>query len=112
MIDMPVGEQHRDRPQPVPGHDLGDARLGVLARVDDQALRARLGGHQIAIGGKRAGWEPGDKHGPTSLGRSGQLAGCGIDRRSRLPMRSAQPRTGNSGVTTSRVPVPFAKFRW
>ena len=42
--------------------------LGVLAGVDDQALRARLGGHQVAIGGERAGWEPGDKHGPTSLG--------------------------------------------
>jgi len=30
----------------------------------------------------------------------------------RLPIYSAQPRTDNSDVTTSRVPVPFAKFRW
>ena len=38
---MPVREQHRRRPQPVPVDDLLDARLGVLARIDDQALLAR-----------------------------------------------------------------------
>ncbi len=42
--------------------DLVDPLLGILTRVDDQALRTRTWRHQIAVGGERAGREPRYQH--------------------------------------------------
>jgi hypothetical protein len=40
VVDVAVGEQDGDGLEPVLADDLGDARGGVLARVDHDALGA------------------------------------------------------------------------
>ena len=68
VVNVPVGEQHRGRPEPVPPDDLLDSRLSVLARVDDETLRARRRRDQVTVRGEGAGGEPGDQHVPSSAG--------------------------------------------
>ena len=62
VVDVAVGEQDGDGLEAVLADDLGDAGGGVLAGVDDHALRAGAGGHDVAVGGPRTRWEPGDQH--------------------------------------------------
>jgi hypothetical protein len=72
MVDVTVRQQYRHRPQPVPGGDVRYSPFGVLARVDDHALRAGLGRHQITVGGPRAGREPRNEHGnPPNCAKGG-----------------------------------------
>src|ERR1035441_9652849 len=62
-VDMTVRRQHRHRLEPVLCEDLLDPVFRVLARVDDEALLAGPGRHDVAIRGERAGRESGDQHG-------------------------------------------------
>ena len=69
VIHVAVREQHGGGLQPVPLDNLVDALFSVLARVDNQALLPRAGRDQVAVGGERAGREPGDQHGLPPLAR-------------------------------------------
>jgi hypothetical protein len=71
VINVAMREQNRRGLQPVPLDDLLDTRLGVLARIDNQALLSRPGRHEVAVRGERAGREPGDKHGWPPLASAG-----------------------------------------
>ena len=62
VVDVAVGDQHRDRLEPVLADDLVDAGGGVLARVDDDALGAGTGGDDVAVGPPGACGEAGDEH--------------------------------------------------
>ena len=62
VVDVPVGDQHGHRLEPVLGDDLGHAGGGVLAGVDDHALRARPRGRDVAVGAPRTCGESGDQH--------------------------------------------------
>src|ERR1700722_1269802 len=62
MVEMTVREQHRGGLQPVLSQDLLDPRLGVLARIDDDALLAGSGRDNLTVGGERPSWEPCDEH--------------------------------------------------
>jgi hypothetical protein len=65
VVDVPVGEQDGDGLQPV----LREQRVQLLddldPRVDDEALFAGSGGHDVAVGAERRGGEAGDEHGGT-----------------------------------------------
>jgi hypothetical protein len=63
VVEVPVGEQHRRRVQPVLGQNLVELVEHADARVDDQALLARPGGNHIAIGAEGLGRKAGDEQG-------------------------------------------------
>src|SRR5262249_27007476 len=108
VVDVAMGEQDRDRLEPVLGEDLRDARLGVLAWVDDHALLPPAGRHHIAVGGERAGREPGDEHGAILPWGSTMVRRALLVQATDL---SPTRRTDNRAVATSNVQVRFAKFR-
>jgi hypothetical protein len=60
VIQMTVGEQRRDRLQPVAREKLLNAALRVLTRVDDHALLALSGRDDVAVGRERPGRKPSD----------------------------------------------------
>jgi hypothetical protein len=58
-----VGEQHRGRVQPVLGQRLVETVQHPDARIDDHALLAGAGGHDVAVGAEGLGRKAGDEHG-------------------------------------------------
>ena len=60
MVDVTVGEKHRDRLQPVAVDQLLDPPLRVLPRVDDHALLAWGRRDNVAVGGKGTRGKPSD----------------------------------------------------
>ena len=68
VVDVAVGQQDRDRLEPVLPDGVLDPGDGVLAGIDDHALLAGGGRHEIAVRTQASGWESGDKHArPTGL---------------------------------------------
>ena len=63
VVDVTVREQHRDGLEPELGEHLVELVDHADARVDDDALRARLGRDDVAVGAERGGRESGDEHG-------------------------------------------------
>ena len=67
VVDVPVGDQHAHRLEPVLTDDLLDALGRVLARVDDHALGTGTRGHDVAVGPPGSGGEASDEHRRQSL---------------------------------------------
>ncbi len=63
MVDVTVGQQHRDGLQPMLAQEVVDALDGVLTWIDDHALLARSGSDDVAVGLERPCGKPGDEHG-------------------------------------------------
>ena len=62
MVEVAVGQQDRDRLQPVLAQDLIELVDHADPRVDDHALLAGGRGHDPAVGLEGGGGEPADKH--------------------------------------------------
>ena len=67
VVDVSVRDQHADRLEPVLPDDLVDTGGGVLAGIDDHALRPGTRRHDVAVGTPGSGGEAGDEHGRQSL---------------------------------------------
>ena len=75
VVEVAVGEQHRDRAQLVLGEDLLEPVLRVDARVDHDALLAAIGRDHPAVGLERPGREADDEHEGPFRRLSGQPSG-------------------------------------
>ena len=62
MVEVPVGEQHGRRPEPVLAQDLGQLPGDTHAGVDDQALLPRGGSKDVAVGAGDSGRESDGQH--------------------------------------------------
>ncbi len=91
VVEVTVGEQHRDRLERVLPHDLGDPVRGVLPGVDDHALRARPGRRDVAVRGPGACGKAGDEH-PGRLSTGVLTPGTGARRLRMRWRRSGEPR--------------------
>ena len=63
MVDVAVREQHRGGPEPVLGEHVAQRLLHPHAGVDDEALLARAGGQDVAVGAEGCGREGDGEHG-------------------------------------------------
>jgi hypothetical protein len=68
VIKMPVGEQHRDRIEPVLAQHVAQWLLRILTGVDNHTRAARLGGEYEAVGLEGAGGETCDEHRDSTSG--------------------------------------------
>jgi hypothetical protein len=62
VVDVAVGEQHRGRAQPVLAQHLGEPVLDPDAGVHDEALLARGGREDVAVGGESRCGESDGQH--------------------------------------------------
>jgi hypothetical protein len=62
VVEVPVGQQHRYRLQPVLAQHLVQLVDHVDAGVDDDRVLAGPGSHDVAVGAERGGGEAGDEH--------------------------------------------------
>jgi hypothetical protein len=91
VVEVPVGEQHRDRMQVVVGDDLVELAADADAGIDDDALLAGCGREHPAVGGGRLGRETRDEHGRRLLGGRGDGRASSLPRR-RLALVADGPR--------------------
>ena len=78
VVEVSVGDQHGNRLEAVLAHHLGHTVGGVLAGVDDDALRPRRRGGDVTVGAPGTCGESGDEHsgrlpsgeGPSGIGQA------------------------------------------
>ncbi len=63
MVEVAVGQQHRDGTEVVLTQQRVELLVDTDARVDDDALAAGSGCDDVAVGVERSGGEPADQHG-------------------------------------------------
>jgi hypothetical protein len=99
VVDVPVGEQHRDRLQAVLADGFLDPGGGLVAGIDDDALLTGGRGDQVAVGAPGPCGKTGDEHvGPLHVGGGlgGALGSAGKSARS-LPAGRGRSRTDCPG---------------
>ena len=62
MVEVPVGEQHGCRPEPVIAQDLCQLPGDANARVDDDAFLAGRGRQDVAVGASDSGRKSDGEH--------------------------------------------------
>ena len=92
VVEMPVGDHHRDRLQPVLGNQVRDADGGVHPRIDDHALRSAVRGHHVAVGLPRPSGKEAQRARGERIGQDGCMTESGRRTWATLPPSAGGPR--------------------